>query len=233
MLCFSTWNICHNSTYVNGLQTTDSGSAKICRGSRPQGSRTGSTTPRPSNGFRNGLKPRCAPHFPTGRGRTGSGKRSSWPAQTARPALYSGSAAKRRFQTEERRELVLIVRMPARQRRAVADDVFGGPQNAPVVDVPCHVVVGADDIEIPGSHPGDEHVGDLLRHPGAGRFGGSARRVIPVNVEPGTSRCAVIRRPSTLRNAWASPSVRPSHPPWICCRRCLPADRLSPALTRY
>src|SRR5712672_848118 len=34
------------------------------------------------------------------------------------------------------------------------------------------------------------------------------RRVMPVNVEPGTNRCAVIRQPSTLRNAWASPSVR-------------------------
>jgi hypothetical protein len=36
---------------------------------------------------------------------------------------------------------------------------------------------------------------------------GLPRRVMPVKVDPGTKKCAVIRQPSTLRNAWASPSV--------------------------
>ena len=50
----------------------------------------------------------------------------------------------------ELRERLRIIRMPARQRRAVFDDVAGGPGHAPLVELPRHVVVGAENVEITG-----------------------------------------------------------------------------------
>ena len=38
--------------------------------------------------------------------------------------------------------------MPARQGGAVANDVLGCPEDAPIVDVMSHVVIGADDVEV-------------------------------------------------------------------------------------
>src|SRR5271168_1775304 len=62
------------------------------------------------------------------------------------------SAPERRFRGEERGKFVLVVGMPARQGWTVADDVFRRPQDASVVDVAGHVIVGADDVEITCAH---------------------------------------------------------------------------------
>ncbi len=66
--------------------------------------------------------------------------------------------------------------MPARQRRAVLDDVAGGPQDAAFVERARHIVVGAEDVEIAGLEPLDHEIDGLLRGPGAGRLLGAAAR---------------------------------------------------------
>src|SRR5437764_12465609 len=97
--------------------------------------------------------------------------------------------------------------MPARERRAVADEVLGRPQDSAVVDVAGYVVVGADDVEIARRHRCEHEVDDLRRRPGAGRLLGTTARGQPVKVESGTRRCAVTRQPATLRSAYASPTA--------------------------
>ena len=47
-------------------------------------------------------------------------------------------------------EGVLVVGMPARQRRAVLDDVVRGPEDAALSDLAGHLVVGAEDVEVAG-----------------------------------------------------------------------------------
>src|ERR1700754_13847 len=69
-----------------------------------------------------------------------------------------------------------IIRMPARQGGAVFDDVSGGPENAPLVEAARHVVVRAQDIEIPGVDVLNHEVDGLLGGPGAGGLFGAAAR---------------------------------------------------------
>src|SRR5437879_3001954 len=66
--------------------------------------------------------------------------------------------------------------MPARQRRAVFDDVARRPKDPPLVEASRHVVVGTQDVEIPGVDSFDHEVDGLLRCPGPGRFFGAAPR---------------------------------------------------------
>ena len=60
--------------------------------------------------------------------------------------------------------------MPARQRGPVFHDVAGGPEDAPLVERPGHVVVGAEDVEIAGLEALDHEIDRLLRRPGGGRL---------------------------------------------------------------
>src|ERR1700730_5364768 len=82
----------------------------------------------------------------------------------------------RRWRSEKRGELVGVVGMPARQRRAVADDVLRAPQDAAIVDVGGDVVVRADNVKIALPHPLDQHIDYLVRGPRAGRLLGPAAR---------------------------------------------------------
>src|SRR4051812_13947544 len=75
----------------------------------------------------------------------------------------------RRFLCKSR-ERIRIIRMPARQRRAVLDDVARGPQDAALIERPRHVVVRAEDIEITGFDAYDHEVDRLFRRPGALRL---------------------------------------------------------------
>lgn len=45
-------------------------------------------------------------------------------------------------------EGVTIIRMPARKRGSVLDDISGGPGDASFIDGACYVIVGAEDIEV-------------------------------------------------------------------------------------
>mmetsp|Transcript_4747 Transcript_4747/g.19352 ORF Transcript_4747/g.19352 Transcript_4747/m.19352 type:complete len:352 (-) Transcript_4747:7-1062(-) len=82
---------------------------------------------------------------------------------------------------EEVGEGGLVVGMPARQRRAVLDDVAHGPLHAEVVDVARRFGVGADDVEAAPVELGEHEVDDLLGHPrprrGLGLVEEHARRV--------------------------------------------------------
>ena len=64
--------------------------------------------------------------------------------------------------------------MPARQRRAVLDDVAGRPEDAPLVERARHVVVGAEDVEIARLQALQHEVDRLLGRPGGGRLLGPA-----------------------------------------------------------
>ncbi len=48
----------------------------------------------------------------------------------------------------ERGECFGMVGMPARQYGPVIDDVSDGPERAPLVEAPRHVVIGTEDVEI-------------------------------------------------------------------------------------
>src|SRR6267142_7256647 len=76
----------------------------------------------------------------------------------------------------ERRESVGVVLVPARQRRAVLDDVAGGPQDAPLVELAGDVIVGAEHVEIAGIDALDHEVDGLFGRPCAGRLLGAAAR---------------------------------------------------------
>ena len=52
--------------------------------------------------------------------------------------------------------------MPPRQRWTAANDVLGCPEDAPVVDVASHVVVGADDVEVARDQARRAEARDLL-----------------------------------------------------------------------
>src|SRR4051812_15376844 len=65
------------------------------------------------------------------------------------------------------RERFRKVRMPARQRGAVFDDVAGGPQHAPFVELPRHIVVRTEDVEVAGIDARDHEIDGLLRRPGS------------------------------------------------------------------
>src|SRR6476660_9269004 len=69
------------------------------------------------------------------------------------------------------RKSVRVVGMPTRQRRAVLDNVAGGPQYASLVEPVRHVGGGAQDIEIPRLPPRHHEIHRLLRSPGGSRFG--------------------------------------------------------------
>ena len=77
-------------------------------------------------------------------------------------------------ETQERGEFVRVVRVPARQRRAVPDDVLRRPQDAAVVDVAGDVVVGADDVEVarrPSARPACRRPARASRRRAASRCG--------------------------------------------------------------
>lgn len=63
--------------------------------------------------------------------------------------------------------------MPTRQRRAVFDDVAGGPGHAALVGWAGHVVVGAEDVEIAAGEAFDHEIHRLFRGPGGGWLLGS------------------------------------------------------------
>src|SRR4029079_11707271 len=76
----------------------------------------------------------------------------------------------------EPRERLGIVRMPARQRRAVFDDVAGGPLHAAFVEFARRLVVGAEDVEIAGVDALNHEIDRLPGRPGARRLLGAAAR---------------------------------------------------------
>src|SRR5208337_3755323 len=61
-----------------------------------------------------------------------------------------------------------VVGVPARQRRAVLDNVARRPKNALSVDLAGHLVVRAENIEIARGHPLDQEFDDLIGGPRAG-----------------------------------------------------------------
>src|SRR5260221_9443693 len=76
----------------------------------------------------------------------------------------------------ERRKRLGKIRMPARQRGAVFDDVARGPQDPPLVELSRHVVVRAENVKVSGLDPLDHEIDGLLRRPGRIRFFGAAVR---------------------------------------------------------
>ncbi len=76
----------------------------------------------------------------------------------------------------ERCERLGVIRMPARQRRAVLDDIAGRPLHTLLVERARHVVVRAQDVEVAGVQPLDHEIDGLLRGPGGSRFFGAALR---------------------------------------------------------
>src|ERR1700682_2845759 len=67
-----------------------------------------------------------------------------------------------------------VVRMPARQGRAVFNDVARRPEDPPLVKTSGHVVIGAQNVKVAGIQPLDHEVDGLLRSPGPGRLLGAA-----------------------------------------------------------
>src|SRR5216684_496328 len=67
-----------------------------------------------------------------------------------------------------------VVRMPARQGRAIFDDVARCPEDPPLVKTSGHVVIGAQNVKVAGVQPLDHEVDGLLRRPGPGRLLGAA-----------------------------------------------------------
>src|SRR4051812_48553637 len=67
-----------------------------------------------------------------------------------------------------------VVWMPAREGRAVLDDVAGSPEDAALIDRPRDVVVRAEDVEIPRRETVQHEVDGLLRRPGGLRLRGPA-----------------------------------------------------------
>src|ERR1700730_3279349 len=63
-----------------------------------------------------------------------------------------------------------IVRLPARQGRAVLDDVARRPEDPPLVETSRHIVIGAQNVKVAGVQPLDHEVDGLLRRPGPGRL---------------------------------------------------------------
>ena len=104
-------------------------------------------------------------------------------------------------------EGLLVVRMPAGERRPVLDDVARGPKNPPLVRLARHVVVGAEDVEV--APPIDVSMKSTTCSgvQAAAGFSVLDPLVMPVKVKPGMSRCALTRPPSVLRNSCASASV--------------------------
>src|ERR1700754_4367539 len=80
------------------------------------------------------------------------------------------------FPLHELRKGLRVIRMPARQCGAIFDDVAVGPGHAAFVELPRHVVIRAEDVEIPGVDAFDHEVYGLLRCPGAIRFFAAAAR---------------------------------------------------------
>src|SRR5579871_3700931 len=98
------------------------------------------------------------------------------------PTLSAGSPAWRawRYRPKEARrwlpsgpshvarECCLEIRMPARQGRAVLDDVAGRPADAPLIGRTVHFVVRTEDVEITGRQARQHEFDDLLGRPGPG-----------------------------------------------------------------
>ena len=60
--------------------------------------------------------------------------------------------------------------MPARQGGAVANDVLGCPEDAPIVDVASYVIIGADDLEVARRHCRHHEIDNLLWRPRSRRL---------------------------------------------------------------
>ena len=92
------------------------------------------------------------------------------------PSPTRGEGPRRSFPLHKLRERIRIIRMPARQRGTVLHDIAGSPQHAPFVELPRHVIVRAENVEIAGVDARDHEVDGLLGRPGAGRLLGAAAR---------------------------------------------------------
>lgn len=66
--------------------------------------------------------------------------------------------------------------MPARERGTILDNIAGGPQDASLVELPRHVIVRAENIEVSSVQPLHHEVDGLLRSPGTCRFLGATWR---------------------------------------------------------
>src|SRR5690349_24616359 len=71
---------------------------------------------------------------------------------------------------EEFREGVLVIGMPARQRRAILDEIARRPKNPTLVHGARHVIVRAEDVEVPAPKRLEEKVYDLFGPPCTGRL---------------------------------------------------------------
>ena len=78
--------------------------------------------------------------------------------------------------------------MPSGQRGAVFDDVARCPQNPALVEAPRHIIIRAQDVEIPGLHVFHHKVDGLLRRPGPGRLVGPALGGKPGENESGDQK---------------------------------------------
>ena len=107
----------------------------------------------------------------------------------------------------ERLECLQQAKVPPRQRRTVFDDVADRPRHAFFVQLPRHVIVGAQDVEIPRIQALDQKLAVWSGVQALAGFSVPSRRVRSVNTKPGISRCAEICAPSVLRSSCANASV--------------------------
>src|SRR5579863_8533124 len=63
-----------------------------------------------------------------------------------------------------------MIRMPARQRRTIFDNISRRSENSPLVEASWHVVIRTKHIEVASLEPLDHEIDGLLPGPGAGRF---------------------------------------------------------------
>src|ERR1700733_6756450 len=71
-------------------------------------------------------------------------------------------------------EGIRVIRVPARQRRPILDDIPCGPQNPSLIDTPGHVIVRAENVKVSGRQLFDHEVDSLLRGPPRGGLFGTA-----------------------------------------------------------
>src|ERR1700691_5929124 len=71
-------------------------------------------------------------------------------------------------------EGIRVIRVPARQRRPILDDIPRGPQNPLLIDTPGHIIVRAENVKVSGRQLFDHEVDGSLRRPCRGGLFGAA-----------------------------------------------------------
>ena len=130
---------------------------------------------------------------------------------TARSAVEGAVAnpLKIRHALPERLGVILV---PARQRRAVVDDVADRPGHAALVEGAAGLVVGAENVECPRLQLPHHEFDRLFGRPGAGGLFARPCAVNGVKTKPGISRWASLAAFDVAQSC-CSASVKPSRPP--------------------